>query len=135
MRFTFGKTSDERLKTADPELQIAFQFALLITPVDFGITCGYRDEMEQAIAFQEGNSDKEWPRSKHNTFPSLAVDFYPWKDGKAQWGDEKLFYLIAGLVLGVGAAKGYRMRWGGAWKGTLNKPGQLQDLGHIELIL
>ncbi len=131
----FSQKSEEKLLTADIRLAECFFAALEASPVDFGISCGHRDEVAQLIAFQEGKSTKSWPESKHNQSPSLAVDFYPYIAGQgAVWTDLKLFFLIAGLVLGIGHARGFDLRWGGAWNGTLNGPKQFNDLPHIEIV-
>jgi peptidoglycan LD-endopeptidase CwlK len=129
----FSRQSKKHLYTARQELIECFKIALEISPIDFGISCGHRNEIQQTEAFQEGKSQVQWPNSKHNLFPSDAVDFFPYIAGRgAVWTDLKLFYLIAGLVLGVGQVKGYQLRWGGAWNGQLNTLKQFHDLPHIE---
>jgi peptidoglycan L-alanyl-D-glutamate endopeptidase CwlK len=138
----FSKRSTERLATAHPILVECFTAALKISPVDFGISCGHRDEKAQLIAYQEGKSNKLWPDGKHNKIPSEAVDFFPYvAERGVVWGDTEKFYLIAGLVIGIAHQKGFRLRWGGAWSGLLNQTrvdrGErvLQDLPHIEILL
>jgi len=134
MNWRFSYSSFRKLSTVRPELQIIFNKALKISPVDFGISCGYRDKDEQELAFREGRSKLRWPESKHNRYPSDAVDFFPVVNGKAIWDNPSYFYLIAGLVLGIANQMGYKIRWGGAWNGELNKPGVLNDLPHIEWV-
>ena len=130
----FSKTSEERLLTADIRLVECFYDALAVSPVDFGISCGHREEVAQMIAYQEGKSKLSWPDSKHNRNPSEAVDFYPYIAGQgAVWNEPKLFYLIAGLVLAFGHDRGFNLRWGGAWNGKLNGPEEFNDLPHIEI--
>lgn len=111
-----------------------FTAALKCSPVDFGISCGHRNKTDQLVAFQEGWSKLTWPKSKHNREPSWAVDFFPLEDGKAAWTNYKLFYLVAGIVLGIAHDRGYKFRWGGAWDGTINMTGQFTDLPHIEIM-
>jgi hypothetical protein len=48
-----------------------------VSPIDFKILCGHREEKEQNEAFNKGNSKLKWPQSKHNSLPSLAVDIAP----------------------------------------------------------
>jgi len=132
----FSTHSRLRLATAHPVLIEAFTKALEISPVDFGISCGHRGEVAQATAYNSGASRLIFPNSKHNRNPAWAVDFFPFVAGKGvMWNDEKLFYLIAGLVLGIGHEMGYRLRWGGAWHGWLNGHGDLHDTPHIEMTL
>lgn len=46
--------------------------APLIT--DITVLCGFRGQAEQDRVFAAGLSKVEWPRSKHNQVPALAVD-------------------------------------------------------------
>jgi len=131
----FSTRSATHLRSAHPALIEACSLALEISPVDFGISCGYRGREEQTVLHAAGMSQLEYPHSKHNKAPSEAVDVFPYVRGKgAVWDDDRLFFVIAGLVLGIGHARGHKMRWGGAWKGSLNLPGQFKDLPHIELV-
>jgi len=134
--WTFSDQSRLRLTTARLELVEIFSMALEISPVDFGISCGYRGQEEQTVLYSAGLSKMEWPQSKHNRDPAEAVDFYPYVAGEgAAWKREELFYLIAGLVLGIGHTNGVRLRWGGAWRGPLNREDEFQDLPHIEILI
>lgn len=132
--YNFSPKSKERLYTCTPELVYVMEETIKVSPVDFAITCGFRNEVDQMIAFQEGKSTKQWPDSKHNSNPSIAVDFVPIVDGKARWDYPHLFFLIAGIAIGFSMAKGFTLRWGGAWKGTLNQKGEFQDLPHLEVV-
>ena len=108
--------------------------ALDCSPVDFGISCGHRGQDEQTQAYLAGRSKVTWPNSKHNAAPSLAIDFFPVLSGRAQWERPDLFSLIAGLMIGIADCLGHRLRWGGAWDGTVNGTDEFMDLPHIELI-
>jgi peptidoglycan L-alanyl-D-glutamate endopeptidase CwlK len=133
--WTFSAVSSNKLATAHDALIDAFTLALEISPVDFGISCGYRGEDAQIAAYNMGASKLNWRDSKHNQVPSEAVDFFPYMAGRGiVWKDIRLFHLIAGVVLCAGRMRGNRLRWGGAWDGPLNGPGRFEDLGHIELI-
>lgn len=44
---------------------------------DVTVLCGYRGKAEQDKAYAMGNSKKQWPDSKHNATPALAVDIAP----------------------------------------------------------
>ena len=72
----FSKSSKDKLLNADPELQILFNY--VIKYFDCTILCSERGREEQDHAFQNGFSTKQYPNSKHNSFPSEAVDVIPW---------------------------------------------------------
>jgi len=86
----------------------------------------------QDKAFSEGMSTKKWPLSEHNSWPSKAIDIAPYP---IDWEDEKRFFRLAIVILFVALKKNISIRWGGAWDGVPNKKGQLNDLGHFELLL
>lgn len=133
----FSISSITRLETCHPELQ--FLFNTIIQTFDCSILIGHRDEVEQREAFQTGKSKLNWPDSKHNSFPSMAVDVssYP-----IDWSNTKMFYWFAGYVLGIadqlfreGKMK-YKIRWGGDWNHNFNLSDEkgLSDLVHFELL-
>lgn len=128
--FTFSKASLERLSTCNPLLQEIAKEA--IEYVDFSILCGHRHKEMQDKAQREGKSTKRWPSSTHNTWPSRAFDVAPWP---IDWEDEKRFFQLAIVVLFLALRNNTPVRWGGAWDGVPNKKGQLNDLGHFELML
>ena len=53
---------------------------------------------DQNSLFNAGRSKLNWPHSKHNSFPSLAVDVAPLVGSSINWGDLYLFYHFAGYV-------------------------------------
>lgn len=121
MSFRFGNTSRTRLATASPNLQRVFEEAMSRQVMDFTILQGHRSQAEQDAAFRIEASKQQWPNSKHNSLPSAAVDAAPYP---IRWGDagdpERTkaigrFYMLAGLVLGVAAEIGVKVRWGGDW--------------------
>jgi hypothetical protein len=81
---SLGKVSRLRLATCDVRLQ-QFVTALaadvdagLVPGVsDISVACGHRNEADQNREFAEGDSKLQWPKSKHNTLPSRAVDVWP----------------------------------------------------------
>lgn len=122
--------SAERLATCDARLiglvdAVSRHQALLVLE-------GHRDQVAQDAAFAAGKSKLRWPHSKHNALPSLAFDAAP---APLDWQDRERFTLFAGFVLGMAAARGVRLRWGGDW----NRDGQVKDnrfddLVHFELM-
>ena len=84
------------------------------------------------MAFLRGNSKVQFPNSKHNSLPSLAVDAAPYP---IDWNDKKRFALFAGFVLGIAATKGIRLRWGGDWNmNYITLDNRFDDLPHFELV-
>ena len=89
-----------------------------IKHVDIGITCGHRNKVEQDDCYAKGTSKLQFPNSKHNSFPSNAVDFIPFKEGKPAWNDKELVCNIAFFIKGIAAAKGFKIRLGCDWNGN-----------------
>lgn len=126
---SFGERSMRHYNTLHPDLQLVLSEA--IKYVDFSIICGHRDKQEQNLAFQQGRSKLRFPQSKHNSYPSDAVDIVPYPN--LDWNDRERFTYIAGIIMGIAMAKGIPLRWGGDW----DRDGQLKDnsfddLPHLE---
>ena len=132
----FGTVSLSRLTTCHPDLQVLF--SVVVEKFDCSILCGHRDEIAQTEAFEGGFSKVQWPNSKHNQYPSLAVDVAPYP---VDWKDERRFYYFAGQVMAVATAlyqQGeieHEIRWGGDFdQDTQVKDETFRDLPHFELI-
>lgn len=130
----YSLTSQARLATADPRLQHIFQ-TVLDLGFDHSILCGERGEKEQNDAVARGASKTPYPKSKHNKKPSLAVDVqpYPARVTDKRWPQDCV--LFAGIVIGVAASLGYKLRWGGDWNqnSTTTDENGLIDFPHFEL--
>ncbi len=131
LRFPYGAVSHARLMTCHTRLQGIFQE--VAQHVDTSIICGHRNELEQHTAFITDRSQVDWPNSKHNSEPSIAVDaaVYPirWNDtGRQRW--------FAGLVCGIALMLGpdFELRWGGDWDGDPDTKNGWEDLWHFELL-
>ena len=129
MANTYGISSKEHLKTVHPELVEVMTAALEL--MDHSILEGYRSEERQNELKAAGKSKLSYPASKHNCLPSLAVDVIPYP---TDWDDRERMTLFAGMVLGIGKAKGIDIRWGGDWNcdGEV-KDNNFDDLPHFEL--
>lgn len=128
--FYYGKSSLKNLNEAHPELQRLF-FSL---ESDYNITIfkGHRTKEEQDAAFESGNSKVQWPDSKHNEWPSKAVDaaFYP-----VDWNDLGRHYMFVGIVIERARQLDIPIRCGADWDGDFNTDDQtFNDLVHIEYI-
>lgn len=126
----FSEKSLERLKTCHPDLQILFKS--VVEKYDCSILEGHRGQQRQDDLLAEGRTKVEFPNSKHNSLPSMAVDVAPYP---VDWNTKERFYHFAGYVLAVARTMGIKIRWGGDWDGDLTfKDQTFHDLPHFELI-
>ena len=127
----FSQKSLDRLKGVEPELQELAHHVLRIH--DCTVITGHRTEAEQQKAFDEKKSKVQYPNSKHNTYPSRAIDLSPFP---IDWENTKRFYYFAGIVMGVADALGLHIRWGGDWDSDNDLDDQkFMDLVHFELVI
>jgi hypothetical protein len=133
----FSQESFSTLATCHPDLQALFYE--VIKYYDCTILEGYRNEIDQEMAFNAGHTKLHYPNGKHNRQPSTAVDVTPYP---INFDDYNLNIWFGGYVMGIAqklkdeGKMTHSIRWGGAWDGLgdLNKPGMLADLVHFELI-
>jgi len=127
--YRFSSHSLARLDECDPRLQKVLKEA--IKYVDFSIIEAHRGEARQNRMYEEGRSKLRWPDSKHNKYPSLAVDCCPFP---LDWGDLSRFAHLAGYIRGIASQMGIPLRWGGDWDrdGELSD-NRFNDLPHLEL--
>jgi peptidoglycan L-alanyl-D-glutamate endopeptidase CwlK len=130
----FGKRSLKILEDLDPRLQEVLGKAIEI--YDFSILSGFRLEEEQNNLFRNGLSQKRFPESKHNQWPSMAVDIAPYfkEAPHIRWEDEESFYFLAGIIRACSRICKTKIRWGGDWDSDDDLHDQsFMDLGHFEL--
>ena len=134
----FSETSKLRLQSCHRDLQLLF--AHVIQDFDCTIVCGHRDKVEQDKAFAEGKSKLQYPNSKHNSNPSMAVDAAPYINGKVDWTREQLLF-FAGYVKGVAdrlfitGVISHRLRLGADFSGDNDVMDErFRDEPHFELI-
>ena len=124
--YKWGKTSKDRLATCDKRLQDLANMMLERSSFDLTITCGYRTEDEQNKAYEEGKSLAKFGASKHNVFPSKAIDICPypinWDSKDIRWQEMALNAMWCAGKLDIEIA------WGGNFKG-------LKDMPHFELLM
>jgi peptidoglycan LD-endopeptidase CwlK len=122
----FGARSLRNLATVHMDLQRVCNEA--IRHYDFSVLCGHRNREKQNEAVMLGRSRAPWPTSKHNNYPSLAVDLAPWHadEPHIRWDDLPSFYLLATYILVAANELGVRVIWGGHWRG-------FRDLPHFQL--
>lgn len=131
--YKFSQISLNRLSQCDPKLQTLFNRVIEI--FDCAILEGHRSKELQDRYFEDGRSKEKWPKSKHNSFPSKAVDVVPCIKGKPCY-DKLICYYFSGLVRGICELEKIQvmMRWGGDWDSDLDFYDQgFNDLVHYEL--
>lgn len=134
----FSKESFSKLSSCHHDLQVLF--FEVIKSFDCTVLVGYRNEVDQEIAFASGTTKLHYPHGKHNSQPSLAVDVttYP-----IDFNNDKLSIWFGGYVLGIAqrlkdeGKMTHSIRWGGAWDGLgkLDTSKQLDDADHFELVV
>lgn len=127
---SFGDKSKAMLASCDPQLQSVF--SEVVRFYDITILQGHRGQVEQDRAYSEGKSKVKWPNGKHNVHPSLAVDAAPYP---IDFEDRERFFFLAGMVMGVAALMGIKIRWGGDWDKDMDFTDQkFDDLMHFEVV-
>lgn len=126
----FSAKSLERLSECDVRLQRIMHE--VIKHRDCTITTGHRSQEAQDEAVRTGTSKTPWPKSKHNSMPSKAVDVVPYP---VDWKDRERFANFAGFVQGIAESMGIKIRWGGDWdQDGLTKDERFSDMPHFELM-
>ncbi len=130
----WGANSKRHYDTLDPRLQRIMD-RVLHEVADISITCGFRGEADQNRLFDERKSRVRFPQSKHNNYPSVAVDFQPWPYPERE---EKLWAAlayVAGRAVEIGIEEGIALRWGGDWNCNGDLTDQhFDDLFHLEIV-
>ena len=138
-----GKTTKKRLQTAHPDWPIIIDFALQYTIVDFGVARAFEEALKQFELFKKGRAWTDVTKTKlviihqeqvvtycdgyeklseHQTFPSMAVDFYAYINGKGCWEAESLTSIASILIMSAKILfeQGkitHLVKWGGNWDG------------------
>lgn len=131
----YSTRSRNALETAHKDLQYVFHY--VIRYFDHTVIEGHRNEEKQNKAFEEGKSKLRYPKSKHNSYPSMAVDAVPYP---IDWNDVNRMRFFAGFVVAVGrmmydmGAIEHLIRTGFDWDSdTELKDTRFQDGPHFEL--
>jgi len=132
----FSQNSLSKLITVEKVLQDAFNQAIDLTKIDFGISHGKRTADEQFELFKKGREyrngefyivnkdevvtylDGFSKKSMHQY--GRAVDIFCYVNGKVTWEPE-YYYYVAGLISVIDPF----IKWGGFWK--------WKDLPHFEI--
>lgn len=140
----FSQSSLAQLATCHHDLQALFNE--VIKYFDCTISEGFRNEITQNKAYEQGFSKLRWPNGNHNHNPSLAVDVYPYPvDLRPKNAKESEIYkfrmcFFAGQVKAIARvlnAQGlmqYDLVWGCDWNDdTEIKDHDFLDFPHFEL--
>ena len=128
----FSNRSVARLSECDNRLQTLAQAVVLTT--DCTVVCGHRSADDQNKAYADGKSKLQYPKSKHNKYPSVAMDLAPYINGRGVVWDADQCYFFAGKVMQMAQVLEIPIRWGGDWDedGDVNDQ-SFNDLVHFEL--
>ena len=131
---SFGTRSLLQLETCDERIQRVLHEA--IKHADFSVIEGHRSKERQQELFAQVPSvttlDGVNKKSRHQTFPSEAVDIIPYPSG---YKDYQLMVELGRFVQGIGHGMGIPLRWGGDWDSDFDRKDQsFHDLPHLELI-
>ena len=123
MSFKFGANSLNNRAGVDPRLIEISDRAITLSTIDFGVPQygGMRSATDQASLFTAGKSkcDGRVNLSYHQS--GNALDVYAYVEGKASWEKEHLA-MIAAAMLQAASELGYKLSWGGLWKGFVDMP-------------
>lgn len=124
--FKFGSKSLSKLYLVHPFLVEIAEYAIEITPVDFGIFEGLRTVEQERENIKDGSSKLTNPRDcKHCVQKdgwAHAIDAVPFIDGAFRWDWDGCFSIARAFQLGA-VHHGVIIRWGGVWDKPLNSLG------------
>lgn len=137
---SFGEASQAQLDTVCPELVKVME--IVVKEFDITILEGRRSWERQADLLRRDKTKLGPGESKHNPpkdedgnenedWLSTAVDAAPYP---IDWKDAKRFIYMAGMVIGIGRALGFDIRWGGNWDEdqVIIDDQNFDDLPHFE---
>lgn len=160
--FSFGRKSLEVRETLCDELKLVVDFAIRV--YNISLIEGHRDQETQDRYFSNGVSKLRWPNSKHNSYPSDAVDIWPYVTNlagvrvstafsghpdqikslaKATGQTEKRIWELTlqeyatmkGVLMAAGKVHGVELRFGDDWDGDHDRLDQsFVDLPHVEVV-
>ena len=114
---SFSKRSTDNLATCHRDLQKVAHEA--IKHFDFTVICGHRGKAEQQKAFREKKSKLQWPLSRHNKLPSLAMDCVP---HPLNWQDKASFDKMGAVMKEAAKTVGVKIKWGGDFRDWYDGP-------------
>lgn len=115
---------EEKLATAHPDLAAWYRTSVKPKYPDAHVSWGYRDQVGQEAAFEDGKTRLHFPNSAHNKVPARALDLFQINAaGSAVWEPRFFASLSDANKLDYP-----HIIWGGNWK-------TLGDGDHFELLI
>ena len=125
---SFGVKSSRRLITCHVDIH---RVMLPVVKVyDCSVIWGYRGEARQNRAVANGHSLTNWPDSRHNINPSLAIDIVPYP---IDWTSIDRFKELAWVIKGSAQALDVPLEWGGDWENWIVNGKKRKDYAHWQL--
>lgn len=133
----FSEVSLSKLSTCHKDLQTLMNE--VIKYFDCMILEGHRGQAAQEAAFKAGNSKLHWPKGKHNSSPSKAVDVSPYP--MPAWSKTADFIYFGGFVMAIAIKLleegkiSHSIRYGGDWNQNKRITDEnFLDAVHFELV-
>lgn len=143
--YSFSKKSKFNLSTCHKDIQLILNE--LIKFYDFSVIEGHRTLETQQQYFKDGKSKLDGVNqlSKHQSYPSMAVDIIPYKKNTNAFSghekDDRRFYMMMGMVKAIShklleeGKISHKVRFGLDWDSDDTFRDQtFDDLPHFELI-
>lgn len=111
--YAYSKRSLRNLSSCQYPLQKIFFEG--IKRRDISIISGYRDQEEQDALVLAGKSRLWYPNSKHNHYPSRAVDAIPYPTTSADWKNREFWIEWSSWVKGLSEGLGIEIVSGYDW--------------------
>lgn len=141
--YRLSKSSLFILQWAHPLFQYAILIAIKTSRVDFGISETFRSATRQQGYYIDGKSTKDGYKnlSKHQKFPSHAIDVYCYDHLGVTWDRAEVYQEVFGKVeealfnICSMMNKEINVIWGGNWSNTdlFWKNSALIDFPHIQI--
>jgi peptidoglycan L-alanyl-D-glutamate endopeptidase CwlK len=111
MTFKLSQRSLDKLEGVDEQLIAVVKYAITVTKIDFGVTCGLRtiEEQRELVA----NRASKTMNSKH--IGGHAVDLMAYIGSRGSW-ELNIYDEIADAMKEGASAVGVGIRWGAAWQ-------------------
>ena len=129
MSYRYSRRSMSRLRTCDSDLVLLMVQALAdpACPCDVTVIEGHRGEARQNEMHATGKSQLRWPRSRHNSTPSMAVDVAPYVRGAVSWDWDDYHPLAEHIKATWARLKAEKkvvgeLEWGGDWRSFKDGP-------------
>lgn len=123
---SLGKSSRQKLSSVNADLEYVIIEASKW--MNISVLDGHRGMERQNLLFEQGASRLKYPASRHNLYPSHAVDVAPYNSEikGIDWEDIEGFKDMIRLIKIIASTMGLEITCGGDWE-------SFKDYPHIEL--